>query len=151
MSTGGGGRKRAPLGEINVTPLVDVMLVLLIIFMVAAPMMTTGVSIDLPQARAPRMETDDEKLLLSVDENKKVFLGETEVPMDRLEEALRNNARLAQDKELYVQADEKVPYGFVVRVFALIRQAGVAKLGLVTDPAGGAIDMQAPAKDTKAP
>ncbi len=142
MSSGGGGG-RAPMAEINVTPLVDVMLVLLIIFMVAAPMMSTGVSVDLPQARAPRMEMDEEKLLLSIDAQEKVYLGETEVPVDRLDEALRTNARIQADKELYVQADTTVPYGVVVRVFAIIRGAGVQKLGLVTDPAGGAIELPA--------
>jgi len=136
MSTGGGGH-RAPLGEINVTPMVDVMLVLLIIFMVAAPMMSTGVSVDLPDAHAPRMALDEEKLLLSITADQKVYLGDAEVPFDNLDQALRTNARLAADHELYVQADENVPYGFVVRVFAAARQAGVTTLGLVTDPAAG--------------
>ncbi len=136
FSTGGGGR--APLGEINVTPLVDVMLVLLIIFMVAAPMMATGVEVDLPRTRAPRMELDEEKLILTIDENRDVWLGEEQVPPERLEEVLLNNARLQEDDEIYVRADESVPYGFVLRVFTIVRQAGIEKLGLVTDPAGGA-------------
>ena len=136
FSSGGGGR--APLGEINVTPLVDVMLVLLIIFMVAAPMLSTGVEVDLPRTRAPRMEMDEEKLILTIDEERQVWLGEEQVPQDRLEEALLNNARLQEDDEIYVRADESVPYGFVLRVFTIIRQAGIEKLGLVTDPAGGA-------------
>ncbi|MEM6954329.1 MAG: ExbD/TolR family protein [Myxococcota bacterium] len=135
---GGGGRGRQPLGEINVTPLVDVMLVLLIIFMVAAPMLSTGVEVDLPQTRAPRMEQDEEKMVLSIDAEQRVYLGDEEVPADRLEEALLNNARLQADDEIYVRADENVPYGFVLRVFSTIRRAGVEKLGLVTDPAGGA-------------
>jgi len=139
MSGGGGGKRgRQPMGEINVTPLVDVMLVLLIIFMVAAPMMSTGVEVDLPQTRAPRMEMDEEKMILSIDIDQRVYLGETEVPADRLEEALLNNARIQEDDEIYVRADANVPYGFVLRVFTIIRQAGVEKLGLVTDPAGGA-------------
>ncbi len=136
FSSGGGGR--APLGEINVTPLVDVMLVLLIIFMVAAPMMATGVEVDLPRTRAPRMEIDEEKLILTIDENRDVWLGEEQVPPERLEEVLLNNARLQEDDEIYVRADESVPYGFVLRVFTIVRQAGIEKLGLVTDPAGGA-------------
>lgn len=125
------------MGEINVTPLVDVMLVLLIIFMVAAPMMTTGVPVDLPNARAPHMDLDEEKLVLSIDLEQRVYLGETEVPMDRLEDAIRTNARIIADNELYIQADENVPYGFVVRVFAMVREAGVETVGLITDPAGG--------------
>ncbi len=136
MSSGGGGG-RAPLGEINVTPLVDVMLVLLIIFMVAAPMMTTGVEIDLPQTRAPQMEVDEEKLMLTIDADRQVYLGEQLVPSDRLEEALLNNARLQQDDEIYVRADASVPYGFVLHVFTTVRRAGIDTLGLVTDPTGG--------------
>ncbi len=137
MSTGGGGGRRpSQLSEINVTPLVDVMLVLLIIFMVSAPMLTTGVSVDLPRARAPRMDMDDEKLLVTVTRDLKVYLGENEVPIDRLEDVILHNARIQSESELYVQADEDVPYGFVVRVMALVRRAGVEKLGLVTDPLG---------------
>ena len=129
-----GGSGNAPLSEINVTPLVDVMLVLLIIFMVSAPMMTTGMEVDLPKTRAPRMDIDDEKLLLTVTVDHKVYLGDVEVPYDRLEEALTTNERLQRDNEIYVQADEKVPYGFVAKVMALVRRAGIEKLGLVTDP-----------------
>jgi biopolymer transport protein TolR len=130
FSSGGKG----PLSEINVTPLVDVMLVLLIIFMVSAPMMTTGIEIDLPKTRAPRMDLEEQKLILSIDKQQKVFLGEIEVPYDKLEDALTNNARLQQEKELYLQADETVPYGFVAKVMALIRRGGIDKVGLVTDP-----------------
>jgi len=133
MSGGGGGRGK-PVGEINVTPLVDVMLVLLIIFMVSAPMMTTGIDVELPKTRAPRMDLDEEKLILSIDAEQRVFLGETEVPFDSLEQALSSNERMQRDRELYIQADETVPYGFVAKVMALIRRAGIEKLGLVTDP-----------------
>ena len=135
MSSGGGGG-RAPLSEINVTPLVDVMLVLLIIFMVAAPMMQSGVQVELPNAKAPQMELEEEKLLLTITKDQKVYLGETEVPYDRLEEALKTNERLQRDKEVYVQADDGVNYGFAVKIFGLVRQAGVQTLGLVTDPLG---------------
>jgi biopolymer transport protein TolR len=144
MSTGGSGGNRAPLSEINVTPLVDVMLVLLIIFMVAAPMMTTGVQVDLPNADAPPMETQEDQLMLSIDAQQHVFLGETEVPMERLEEALRTNARLQEEHEIFVQADHTVPYGFVVRVFTAVRSAGVESVGLVTDPVSAMPDDPAP-------
>ncbi|MGD8859427.1 MAG: protein TolR [Myxococcales bacterium] len=133
MAFSGGGGK-GPLSEINVTPLVDVMLVLLIIFMVSAPMMTTGVDVDLPSTRAPRMEMDEEKLLLTITKEQKVFLGEAEVPYDKLEAALTTNERLQTERELYIQADENVPYGFVAKVMALIRRGGIEKVGLVTDP-----------------
>ena len=132
FSTGGGGR--APVSEINVTPLVDVMLVLLIIFMISAPMLTKGIEVDLPKTRAPRMDIDEEKLLLTIDKDRRVFLGETEVPFDKLEAALTTNARLQKDREIYLRADETVPYGFVAKVMALIRRGGIEKLGLVTDP-----------------
>ena len=128
------GSGKGPVSEITVTPLVDVMLVLLIIFMVSAPMMTTGVEIDLPKTRAPRMDVEEQKLLLTITKEQKVFLGETEVPYDRLEAALTTNDRLQRDRELYLQADENVPYGFVAKVMALVRRGGIEKLGLVTDP-----------------
>jgi biopolymer transport protein TolR len=132
MSTGGGGKQ--PLGEINVTPLVDVMLVLLIIFMVSAPMMNTGVDVDLPAAQAPQVQLDEEKLLLTVTKDQKVYLGRDEVSYEKLEPTLLSNERMQREKELYVQADETVPYGFVVKVIAIVKKAGITKLGLVTDP-----------------
>lgn len=133
MSTNSPGG-RSPMSEINVTPFVDVMLVLLIIFMVSAPLLTKGVSVDLPNAQAPRMDINQEKLLLTVAKDKKIFLGQAEVPYDRLEQTLIHNERLKRDKELYVFADEEVPYGLVARVLAVVRKAGIEKLGLVTDP-----------------
>jgi biopolymer transport protein TolR len=133
MSSGSG---KGPVSEINVTPLVDVMLVLLIIFMVSAPMMTTGIEIDLPKTQAPHLDVEQEKLLLTITKEQKVFLGETEVPYANLEQALTTNTRLQQERELYLQADETVPYGFVAKVMALIRKGGIEKLGLVTDPTG---------------
>ncbi len=135
MSGSGGGGGRAPMSEINVTPLVDVMLVLLIIFIVAAPMLTQSqVPVNLPDATGEPVEASEEALLLSITAERKVFLGEAEVPSDRLEEALSTNAALREQGELLVQADERVPYGFVVRVFAAVRRAGVRKVGLVTEP-----------------
>ena len=131
------GRTQTSLAEINVTPLVDVMLVLLVIFMVSAPMMTTGIDVDLPNTRAPRMDIEEQKLLLTIDKDRKVFLGETEVPYDNLEAALTTNARLQREREIYLRADETVPYGFVAKVMALIRRGGIEKLGLVTDPLQG--------------
>ncbi len=129
-----GSSGKGPLSEINVTPFVDVMLVLLVIFMVSAPMLTTGLEVDLPKTRAPRMDVDEEKLLLTVTSDRKVYLGDVEVPYERLEQALTTNERLQREREIYVQADEAVPYGFVAQVMALVRKAGIEKLGLVTDP-----------------
>ena len=120
MTTSGG--PNAPMSEINITPFVEVMLVLLIIFMVTAPMLSKGVEIDLPKAKAQPMEVDESKLLMVIDAKRRVFLGETESPHARLEEALVNNVRLQREG------------GFVVQVMAIIKKAGVPKLGMVTDP-----------------
>jgi biopolymer transport protein TolR len=138
MSSGGGGGRRAPLSEINVTPLVDVMLVLLIIFMVAAPMMTTAMPVDLPSARAERVEVEQETPLITIGEDRRVFLGEVETGLEGLERALRDHPGVKAEGKVYVQGDTDVPYGYVVQVFSVIRAAGVNGIGLVTDPAGGA-------------
>jgi biopolymer transport protein TolR len=129
-----GSGRGGPLSEINVTPLVDVMLVLLIIFMVAAPMMTTGVSVDLPNADAPRMEIDEEQPVISVEAGGRLFLREEELTLAELETRLMTDEDLRARDEVYIQADETVPYGDVVRVLALVRRAGIGKMGLVTDP-----------------
>ncbi len=131
------GGANTPMSEINITPFVDVMLVLLIIFMITAPMMTKGVELDLPRAQAMPMDVDESKLLLIIDAQKRVYLGETEIPHARLEEALANNARLQRERELYLKADRSLSYGFVVQVMAIIKKAGVPKLGMVTDPIDG--------------
>ncbi|MEY4514772.1 MAG: hypothetical protein RLZZ450_6894 [Pseudomonadota bacterium] len=134
MAFSSGGGRNQPVGEINVTPLVDVMLVLLIIFMVSAPMMNTGVDVDLPAAQAPQVQIDEEKLLLTVTKDQKVYLGRDEVAYEKLEATLLANDRMQREKELYVQADANVPYGYVVKVIAIVKKAGITKLGLVTDP-----------------
>jgi biopolymer transport protein TolR len=134
VASRGGSRRRRAVSEINMVPFIDVMLVLLIIFMVSAPMMNTGVEVDLPAAQAPQVEISEEKLLLTVAKDQKVYLGRDEVPYERLEATLLANDRMQREKELYVQADETVPYGFVVKVIAIVKKAGITKLGLVTDP-----------------
>ena len=131
MSGGSGG---SMLTEINVTPLVDVMLVLLIIFMVTAPMLQTGVDVNLPKANAPTIPDDEGKLILTVTKDKRVFLGKLLVPWNEVEKTLKNNAKLNADHELYLHADQDLPYGEVVKVMAAVKQAGVDKLGMVTDP-----------------
>ncbi|MDF1565424.1 MAG: protein TolR [Deltaproteobacteria bacterium] len=132
MSTGGGSRRA--MSDINVTPLVDVMLVLLIIFMVTAPLIVQGVKVDLPEARAQAMEEDDPPLILTVNEEQKVFIGEVEIPLEELELKLKANARVQKDKEVYLHADRKLPYGVVVEVMAIMKRAGVENLGMITDP-----------------
>jgi biopolymer transport protein TolR len=132
MSTGGGGGSM--LTEINVTPLVDVMLVLLIIFMVTAPMLQTGVDVDLPEAKAQTIPDDEGKLILTVTKDKRVFLGKLQIPWDDVGKILRGNAKLNADHELYLHADKGLYYGDVVKIMAAVKQAGVDKLGMVTDP-----------------
>jgi biopolymer transport protein TolR len=121
------------MNEINVTPLIDVMLVLLVIFMVTAPLLTTGVHVELPKVKSAPMQTDESKMLVVITADEHVYLGKDEIT-DDLDTKLRTNARLQEDKELYVQADENVKYGVVLRVMAAARSAGVEKLGMVTDP-----------------
>ncbi len=133
FSNGDSGRGSA-LSEINVTPLVDVMLVLLIIFMIAAPMLTTGVNVDLPKADAPRMDIDQEHPLITVQRDQRLFLFDEEVSLDVLRQRLLTDERIRDVDEVFVQADEQVPYGTVAQVLALVRQAGIGKMGLVTDP-----------------
>ena len=132
MSSGGGGS--GTMTEINVTPLVDVMLVLLIIFMVSAPMLQTGVDVNLPQANAQTIPDDEGKLILTITKDKRVFLGKLQIPWDDVEKMLKNNAKLNEDKELYLHADKDLLYGDVVKIMAAVKQAGVDKLGMVTDP-----------------
>ena len=142
MGTGGTGRQT--LTEINVTPLVDVMLVLLIIFMVTAPLIQQGVEVKLPEARAQPVKAEEQKLVLSVKEDKSIWLGTSDQParvaLDELEAKLRANVRIAKDHELYLMADRKLPYGYVVEVMAAVQRAGVTNLGMITDPIQGRRD-----------
>ncbi|HXN55430.1 MAG TPA: protein TolR [Myxococcales bacterium] len=135
MAFGGGdsGGRRA-MTDINVTPLVDVMLVLLIIFMVTAPLIQSGVKVDLPKASAQQMEHSEEKLVLTITRDRRIFLGDAEIRGDELEQKLSSNARIQKDKELYLHADRSLPYGQVVEVMAVARRAGVESLGMITDP-----------------
>jgi biopolymer transport protein TolR len=128
-----GGPRRA-MTDINVTPLVDVMLVLLIIFMVTAPLIQSGVKVDLPRASAQQMEHQEEKLVLTITRDRRVFLGNTEIPGADLERKLSTNARIQKEKELYLHADRSLPYGQVVEIMAVARRAGVESLGMITEP-----------------
>ncbi len=137
--TASGGTGRQSLTEINVTPLVDVMLVLLIIFMVTAPLIQQGVEVKLPEAHAKAIDSEEQKLVLSIRADRSLFLGTGDdaprIPFDRLEEKLRANARAMKDRELYLMADRSLPYGFVVEVMATVQRAGVVNLGMITNPA----------------
>jgi biopolymer transport protein TolR len=120
--------------DINVTPLVDVMLVLLIIFMVTAPLIQSGVKVDLPRASAQQMEHSEEKLVLTITRDRRIFLGNVEISPADLETKLATNARIQKDKELYLHADRSLPYGQVVEIMATARRAGVESLGMITEP-----------------
>ena len=137
---GMGGNKGAPgrttLSEINVTPMVDVMLVLLIIFMVTAPLIQQGVKVNLPDAKAAPVEAAEKKVVLSIDATRRVFIGDAEVPLEELEKKLAANAKAQAEKEVYLHADRDVPYGVVVEVMAAAQRAGITNVGMITDPAG---------------
>jgi biopolymer transport protein TolR len=139
VAIGTSGSGRQTLTEINVTPLVDVMLVLLIIFMVTAPLIQQGVEVALPEVKAQAVKAQDQKLVLSIKSDKSLWLGTDDKParltLPELEEKLKANARVAKDRELYLMADRALPYGFVVEVMAAVQRAGVTNLGMITNPA----------------
>jgi biopolymer transport protein TolR len=121
------------MSEINVTPMVDVMLVLLIIFMVAAPLLTVGVPIDLPESQAKSMEQPREPLTLSVNDKGQVFLQDTEIKLDELVPKLKAIAKNGFDERIYVRGDKKVDYGTVMRVMGRLSSAGYKRVALVTE------------------
>jgi biopolymer transport protein TolR len=129
----GARRRKGGFTEINVTPLVDVMLVLLIVFMVTAPLLATGLRIDLPTVQAANTPVKDAKLIVSVTKEERILLGETDVTAD-LESVLKSNGRVQQEKELYIRADTQAHYGVVARAVAAARSAGVTSLNLLVDP-----------------
>jgi biopolymer transport protein TolR len=130
----GGGRETGTLSEINVTPLVDVMLVLLIVFMVTAPIMQTGVDVTLPEAKAQSVPDESGKLIVTMTKDHRVFIGRMEIPVAEVETKLKANAKLQADREVYLHADTALSYGDVVKVMAAIKLAGGDKMGLITDP-----------------
>jgi biopolymer transport protein TolR len=125
---------RVSMSEINVTPMVDVMLVLLVIFMVTAPLIQQGVAVDLPKTRAPTLDVKSERVVLTITKDQRIFIGETEVPYAELRARVTDNMRLHHEKEIFLHADRGLAYGFVVDVMAIMKDAGVENLGMVTDP-----------------
>ena len=123
-----------PLAEINVTPLVDVMLVLLVIFMGTAPMMQMGIDVNLPRVKARSIDVAEEKLVLTVNGAKEIFLNRSRIPLKDLGVKLEHVLAARIEREVYLRADRNVPYGFVVEVMAEVRKAGVDKLGMITEP-----------------
>jgi biopolymer transport protein TolR len=135
MAMGGQNNNRAVMAEINVTPLVDVMLVLLVIFMVTAPMMQQGVQVNLPKADTKAMAPAEESVVVSVDRNGKLFIDKEEIQAGDLRKRLAGMFATREKKEVFLKADAGVPYGEVVRAMADIKGAGIERLGMVTEPA----------------
>ncbi len=132
MSSPSSGRTRTTMSEINVTPLVDVMLVLLIMFMVTAPMMQQGIEVDLPKTSPAGVETTEEPLVLVITANQKMTIGKEPVAMPTLSTKLKAIFESRQNKQIYIQADRRVDYGFVAEAMAEIRSGGITNIGLIT-------------------
>ncbi|TWJ19499.1 protein TolR [Geobacter argillaceus] len=135
MEIGSRNNDRGTMSQINVTPLVDVMLVLLVIFMVTAPMMQQGVQVNLPKADTKSLSAKEEAIVVSIDRQGKFFIDRTEVPGGSLKDKLTALLANRTKKEVFLKADRDVPYGEVVRAMAEIKGAGVERLGMVTEPA----------------
>ncbi len=130
-----GGNRSQLMSDINVTPFVDVMLVLLIIFMVTAPMMMQGVDVSLPEATAEPLESEKEHLIITIDTKNQVFINDFQVSVEGLGEKLKKILEGRSDREVFLKADKDISYGTVVQVMAEVKGAGVEKLGMVTEPA----------------
>jgi biopolymer transport protein TolR len=128
------GNSNDLMSDINVTPLVDVMLVLLIIFMVTAPMMVQGVDVALPQTTAEPLDSEEEHLVITIDGDNQVFINDLKVTVDFLQEKLTKVLATRSDRSVYLRADRNIPYGIVVRIMSEIKGAGVDRLGMVTQP-----------------
>jgi len=128
------GVTHRPLSEINVTPFVDVMLVLLIIFMVTAPLMQQGVAVDLPETTTQPLRVQDEPLILSVKKNGKYYIGRKELPADALRAKLEAIFEGTDSKEIFLRADREASYGVVVKALSAAREAGATSIGMVTEP-----------------
>ncbi|MTJ83392.1 MAG: protein TolR [Telmatospirillum sp.] len=141
MATGGGGRRGSrrrgfkPMADINVTPMVDVMLVLLVIFMITAPLLTAGVPVDLPKTNAGQIKGDDQPISVSVDAKGRIFLQETEVQIEELAPRLRAITAAKPDNRIFVRGDAGISYGRVMEVMGALSQAGFPHVALVTQPA----------------
>jgi len=128
---------RTALSEINVTPFVDVMLVLLIIFMVTAPMMQQGIDVDLPETASSGVETTEEPFTLVIKKERVIMAGSATIPMDQLKTKLKSIFETRKNKQLYLQADKQVDYGYVAEAMGEIRAAGISNIGLITLPKTG--------------
>jgi len=130
----GGGRL---VSEINVTPLCDVLLVLLIIFMVTAPMLQMGIDVNLPRVKAKSIDVSEEKLVLTINNKEEIFINKYKTSLSKVKPKLESIFSSRIDREIFMRADAKVPYGFVVKVMSEVRKAGVDRLGMITEPPKG--------------
>ncbi len=128
-----GNDKNKLLSDINVTPLVDVMLVLLIIFMVTAPMMQQGIGVDLPQISSQELPKKEDQLILTITKKKKLFIDKHSTTLSQLKTTLQKIYEHRTRKEIFLKADRTIPYGFVVEVMGEIKKAGIERLGMVTE------------------
>jgi biopolymer transport protein TolR len=133
MITDGKYEKRF-MSDINVTPFVDVMLVLLIIFMVTAPLMMQGVDVNLPRTTTKSIKTEEDPLILTVNRNREIFVENHRIKIENLEAKVKQIFKYRREKEVLLRADRDVPYGFVIKVVAGVKRAGINKLGMVTEP-----------------
>ena len=133
MAISVGRGRRGGFRDINVTPLVDVMLVLLVVFMVTAPLLTTGLRIDLPEVKAASTPVKDARLLISITKEERVLFGEDDVTAN-VDDALKNSARVQKERELYIRADKDARYEIVAKVVAAARNSGVESLNLLVQP-----------------
>lgn len=125
-------RRHSPISEINVTPFVDVMLVLLIVFMVAAPLLTVGVPIDLPETEAKALNSETQPITISVNETGQIYLQETEIPLEELVAKLDAIAKNGYEERIYIRGDKTTDYGTVMKVMAQVSASGYRRIGLVT-------------------
>ena len=128
---------RRTFSDINVTPLVDVMLVLLIIFMVTAPMLQQGIKVNLPQAKANNIKANEEKIMITITRDEKIYINKNPYKLNELGKTLKAINAYNREKQVFLKADKDVPYGFVVRVMSAIKDAGIKELGMVTEPLHG--------------
>jgi biopolymer transport protein TolR len=130
------GRTRTSLSEINVTPFVDVVLVLLIIFMLTAPIIQSGIEVDVPKTRTVRQITE-ERVVISIDRQQKVYLGDSPINVNEIPERLRQRVADPQRQSIYLRADENVPFGAFATVMDAVKQAGITNISIVTQPLTG--------------